>query len=163
MIQLEELEGRFAEFDEFVVQLTDKREEIYNAFETRKLSLIEARNKRAEALMRAADRILGGIKSRIDSLESVNDINAYFASDLMIEKIRDLVDQLRDLEDTVKVDDVQSRLKSIREDAVRQLKDRKELFVDGENVIKFGKHHFSVNVQALDCLLYTSPSPRDRG
>lgn len=150
MIQLEELEGRFAEFDEFVVQLTDKREEIYNAFETRKLSLIEARNKRAEALMRAADRILGGIKSRIDSLESVNDINAYFASDLMIEKIRDLVDQLRDLEDTVKVDDVQSRLKSIREDAVRQLKDRKELFVDGENVIKFGKHHFSVNVQALD-------------
>ena len=97
MIQLEELEGRFAEFDEFVVQLTDKREEVYNAFETRKVGLVEERNKRASALMNAADRILKGVKSRVDSLESVNEINAYFASDLMIEKIRDLVDQLKQL------------------------------------------------------------------
>ena len=150
MIQLEELEGQFSEFDEFVLQLTEKREEIYNAFETRKVSLIETRNKRANALFKAAERILKGVKARIDSLESVNEINAYFASDLMIEKIRDVVEQLKDLEDSVKVDDVQSQLKTIREDAVRQLKDRQELFVGGENVIKFGSHHFSVNVQALD-------------
>ena len=150
MIQLEGLEGRFAEFDEFVVQLTDKREEIYNAFETRKVGLIEERNRRASALMNAADRILKGVKSRVESLESVNEINAYFASDLMIDKIRDLVDQLKQLEDSVKVDDIQSRLKTVREDAVRQLKDRQELFVEGENVIKFGKHSFSVNIQALD-------------
>ena len=150
MIQLEELEGRFAEFDEFVVQLTDKREEIYNAFETRKLSLVEARNKRATALMNAAERILKGIQARVDSLETINDINGYFASDLMIDKVRDIVSQLAELEDTVKVDDIQSRLKTIREDSVRQLKDRQELFVEGENVIKLGNHHFSVNIQALD-------------
>ncbi len=150
MIQLEELEGRFAEFDEFVVQLTDKREEIYNAFETRKLALVEARNRRATALMNAAERILKGIKTRVDSLESINDINGYFASDLMIEKIRDIVGQLGELDDTVKVDDIQSRLKTIREDAVRQLKDRQDLFVSGENLIQLGKHRFSVNVQQLD-------------
>jgi uncharacterized coiled-coil DUF342 family protein len=51
-IQIEELEGRFAEFDEFVVQLAEKRDEVYNAFESRKLGLIEARNRRAAALMR---------------------------------------------------------------------------------------------------------------
>ncbi len=150
MIQIEELEGRFAEFDEFVLQLTEKREEIYNAFETRKLALIEARNKRANSLMAAAGRILKGIKTRVDNMESINDINGYFAADLMIEKLRDLTRQLTDLDDTVKVDDIQSRLKTIREDAVRQLKDRQELFVDGDNVIRFGKHLFSVNVQALD-------------
>jgi MoxR-like ATPase len=150
MIQLEELEGRFAEFDEFVLQLTEKREEVYNAFETRKLALIEARNKRANALMSAAERILKGIKSRVESFDSINDINGYFASDLMIEKVRDIVKQLGDLDDSVKVDDIQSRLKTIREDAVRQLKDRQELFVGGENVIRMGNHHFSVNVQALD-------------
>ncbi len=150
MIGIEELEGRFAEFDEFVVQLSEKRDEVYNAFETRKLQLVEARNKRATALMAAAERILGGIQSRIGTLESVNDINGYFASDLMIDKVRDIVDQLGELEDSVKVDDIQSRLKTIREDAVRQLKDRQDLFVDGENVIKMGNHHFSVNVQQLD-------------
>lgn len=150
MIQLEELEGRFAEFDEFIVQLTDKREEVYNAFENRKLALVEARNKRANSLMNAAERVLKGIQSRVQSFETVNDINGYFASDLMIEKVRDIVVRLKKLDDSVKVDDIQSRLKTIREDAVRQLKDRKELFVDGENTIRLGTHLFSVNTQALD-------------
>ncbi|MCH7987933.1 MAG: DNA repair ATPase [Planctomycetes bacterium] len=150
MIQIEELEGRFAEFDEFVLQLSEKREEIYNAFETRKLALVETRNKRAGALAAAADRILKGIKNRVEQFESINDINGYFAADLMIEKVRDICEKLTDLDDSVKVDDIQSRMKTVREDAVRQLKDRQELYVDGQNIIKLGRHNFSVNVQALD-------------
>lgn len=150
MIQLEELEGRFAEFDEFIEQLTEKREEVYNAFEGRKLQLVEARNKRANSLMNAAERVLKGIQARLKSFDTVNDINGYFASDLMIEKVRDIIEKLRELEDSVKVDDVQSRLKTIREDAIRQLKDRQELFVDGQNTIRLGVHQFSVNAQALD-------------
>jgi len=150
MIQLEELEGRFAEFDEFILQLTEKREEVYNAFESRKLALIESRNKRANSLMSAAERVLKGIQTRVASFKTINDINGYFASDLMIEKVRDIIEKLRELEDSVKVDDIQSRLKTIREDAVRQLKDRSELFVEGENTIRLGTHLFSVNVQALD-------------
>ncbi|MFT5091779.1 MAG: hypothetical protein ACI93T_000593 [Porticoccaceae bacterium] len=155
MIQLEELEGRFAEFDEFILQLTEKREEVYNAFESRKLALVESRNKRANSLMSAAERVLKGIQTRVASFETINNINGYFASDLMIEKVRDIVEQLRDLDDSVKVDDIQSRLKTIREDAVRQLKDRSELFVEGENTIRLGSHLFSVNVQALDLTTVT--------
>ena len=150
MIQLEELEGRFAEFDEFILQLTEKREEVYSAFESRKLALVESRNKRANSLMSAAERVLKGIQTRVASFKTINDINGYFVSDLMIEKVRDIIEQLRDLDDSVKVDDIQSRLKTIREDAVRQLKDRSELFVEGENTIRLGSHLFSVNVQALD-------------
>ncbi len=150
MVQLEELEGKFADFDEFIGQLAEKREEVYSAFEAKKLSLTEARNRRANALASAADRILKGIRSRVSGFETVNEINGYFASDLMIEKIRDIVQKLRDMDDSVKADEIQSRVKTVREDAVRQLKDRQEMFVEGENVIKFGKHHFSVNVQNLD-------------
>jgi hypothetical protein len=150
MVQVEELEGKFAEFDEFIIQLAEKREEIAGAFETRRMQLIERRNQRANALAQAADRILKGIKSRVDGFTAVNDIHGYFASDLMIEKVRDIVAQLGALGDSVKVDDIQSRLKTIREDAVRQLKDRQELYEDGENVIRFGKHRFSVNTQVLD-------------
>ena len=150
MVQVEELEGRFAEFDDFLLELSKKREEIYSAFDSQKVSLVEARNRRATTLLSAAERILKGIETRVRSLESVNDIHSYFAADLMVEKVRDVVAQLEELEDTVKVDDIQSRLKTIREDAVRQLKDRQELFVDGENIIQFGKHRFSVNVQTLD-------------
>ncbi|MEM9348446.1 MAG: DNA repair ATPase [Planctomycetota bacterium] len=149
MVQVEELEGRFAEFDEFVLQLTEKRDEVYNAFENRKVQLVEKRNKRANALAQAADRILGGIKSRVESMDEVEQINGYYAGDLMIDKLRDIVEELGELEDTVKVDDIQSRLKSIREDAVRQLKDRNEL-QEGGNVIRFGKHRFSINTQNID-------------
>ena len=68
----------------------------------------------------------------------------------MVDKVRDIVRQLEELEDSVKVDDIQSQLKTVREDAVRQLKDRQELYADGENVIRFGTHRFSVNSQLLD-------------
>ena len=155
MVQVEELEGRFAEFDEFVLQLTEKREEVYHAFEQRKLTLVEARNKRATALATAADRILKGISTRVNGMESVEEIHGYFAADLMIEKVRDIVEQLRELEDSVKVDDIQSRLKTVREDAVRQLKDRQELFVDGQQIIQLGERKFSVNVQTLDLTTVT--------
>ena len=90
MVQVEELEGKFAEFDEFIIQLAEKREEIYAAFDTKKLQLVESRNKRATALMQAADRIINGIKSRVSNFESVDEINSYFASDLMIDKVRDI-------------------------------------------------------------------------
>lgn len=150
MVQVEELEGRFAEFDEFVVQLVEKRDEIYTAFDSRKLQIVEGRNRRANSLATAADRILKGIATRIANLESIDEINSYFASDLMIEKVRDIVSQLEELEESVKVDDIQSRLKTTREDAVRQLKDKNELFVDGQNLIKLGRHQFTVNVQPLD-------------
>lgn len=149
MVQVEELEGRFAEFDEFVLQLAEKRDEVYNAFENRKLQLIEKRNKRANALAQAADRILGGVQSRVEQMADINDIHGYFAADLMIDKVRDIVDELAELDDTVRVDDIQSRMKTIREDAVRQLKDRQEL-QEGGNVIRFGRHKFSINTQDID-------------
>ena len=150
MVQVEELEGKFSEFDEFVGQLSEKREEVYNAFETRRVQLLEKRQQRAITLMNSAERILKGIQNRAGKFEEVNEINGYFAADLMVNKVRDIVEELNTLGDPVKAGDLQSRLKTLREEAIRQLKDRSELFVGGDNVIKFGRHHFSVNQQDLD-------------
>ncbi len=150
MVQLEELEGRFAEFDEFVGQLAERREEVYAAFESRKVQLIEKRNRRAESLASAADRILKGIQSRAGAMKSPEEIASYFAGDLMVDKVRDIVVQLEELDDSVRAEDLQGRLKTIREDSVRQLKDRLDLFEGGGDLIRFGKHKFAVNTQPLD-------------
>jgi hypothetical protein len=153
MVQIEELEGRFAEFDEFALQLSEKRQEVYNAFENRKLQLIERRNKRVQALATAADRILAGVKTRVEAMTQTTAINAYFAADLMIDKVRDIVAELGELGDSVKVDDIQGRLKTIRETAIRQLQDRQDLYENGGaggSVIRFGRHRFSVNTQVVD-------------
>ena len=150
MVQLETLESRFADFDEFIGRLTEKREELYNAFESRKVQLVEARNRRAMALYAAAERVLKGANNRVRGFTTINDINGYFASDLMVERIRENIEQLRDLGDSVKADDLASQLKSIQQDAVRQLKDKQALYEEGDDVIRLGTHRFSVNHQPLE-------------
>ena len=149
-IQLEELEGKFADFEEFISLILEKREEVYNAFESRKNSLIEKRNKKAIAFQNSAERILKGIRKKAESFKEISEINAYFASDILVNKARDIAKQLQEMDDSGKAEEIQSLLKSAREDSLRKLKDKKELYEDGENVIKLGKHKFGVNNQELD-------------
>ncbi|MTI21640.1 AAA family ATPase [Fulvivirga sp. RKSG066] len=150
MVQLEELEGKFSEFDDFVEKISEKREEIYNAFEARKVALVEAKNKRANNLMQSATRILGAAQSRTQRMTTIGEINGYFSSDLMMEKLRNIVAELKEIGDSVKADDIQSRMKSLKEDAIRQLRDKTDLFESGEDIIKFGKYKFTVNTQSLE-------------
>ena len=150
MLQLEELEGRFSEFDEFLGQLATKREEVYEAFNSKKQMLLDQRQRRAQNLMGAAQRILTGVARKAATLEEPRDLNAYFAADAMVHKVRDISEKLRALGDSVKADEVESQLKSSREDALRGLRDRQEIFEEGGAVIALGKHRFSVNTQPLD-------------
>lgn len=150
IVQLEELEGKFSEFDDYLLQIEEKREEIYNAFESKKIALVEASNKKAQSLMSSAERILNGIQNRANSFTTTVDINGYFASDLMVDKVRDIIKHLLELNDSNKADDLQSKLKTVKEDAIRQLNDKNELYVDGGSTIKFGNHQFLVNTQKLD-------------
>lgn len=149
-VQLEELEGKFADFDEYITQIIEKREEVYNAFEIRKNALVEAKNKKAIALLKASDRILNSIQKKAATFDSPEEINGYFASDLMVNKLLGIINQLQELEDIGKAESLASRLKTAKEEVLRKLKDKKELYEDGENVIKLGKHKFGVNKQPLD-------------
>ncbi|MBK7998189.1 MAG: DNA repair ATPase [Verrucomicrobia bacterium] len=149
-VQLEELEGAFADFEEYTVELAEKRTSLYEAFEQRKVALVEQRNRKSSAQLSAAERILKVIQNRLAGFKSVEDINTYMASDLMIAKVREIIGQLLALGDSVKADDLQGRLKSVQQEAVRQLKDRNELFAGGSTVIQLGKHRFNINTQPLD-------------
>jgi chromosome segregation ATPase len=57
MVQIEELEARFSDFDEFVIALSEKRSAVAGAFEARKIELNETRNRKAQALFTASERI----------------------------------------------------------------------------------------------------------
>lgn len=150
MVQLEELEGRFGALDEFLADLATKREEIYDAFNGKKQQLLDDRQRRASNLATAAGRILEGMKRRTSNFSTEDELNAYFASDPMLVKARQLVEQLRELGDPVKADDVDAQIKSARQEALRNLKDKTELFEGGGDLIKLGKHRFSVNTQPFE-------------
>jgi len=158
-VQLEELEGRFSELDEFAAELAKKRDELFEAFEARKQTLVDERQRRAQNLFAAADRILQGVARRAKTFKTDDELNSYFAADPMVQKLGDLSRQLLELKDSVKADELDSRLKTARQDAIRSLRDKKDLYEDGANVIKLGAHRFNVNVQPLELTVL----PKDGG
>ncbi|CAA0107501.1 Uncharacterised protein [BD1-7 clade bacterium] len=160
LVQLEELESQFSDHDDFLADIMDKREEIYEALEGHKQQLLDERQRKAQHVADAAKRILASIEKRSQSFSEADALNTYFASDSLVQKARAMSDQLRALDASVKADDLDSRYAAIREQALRSLRDKSDIFEDGGSVIKLGpRHKFSVNTQELDLTII----PRDGG
>lgn len=154
LIQLEELESQFGEHEEFLADILSKREELVETFEVRKQSLTDERQRKAQSVFDAANRILEGLSRRTERLQTIDELNAFFAGDALILKLRELSERLRALKDSVKADDIEARIKAARDQAIRALRDQTELFEDSGNIIKLGpRHRFSVNTQPLDLTL----------
>ncbi len=154
LVQLEELESKFSEFDEFALKIADKRDEIIKAFNTRREQIVEQINKRTSSLEQIGLRVLKNIENKSKTFNSREDILSFYASDLMVDKIRQLIADLRNLEDVSKTENLENLLKKSQEDALRILRDKTELYVDGQNIIALGKHKFAVNNQSLSLTLF---------
>ncbi|MDK1288422.1 DNA repair ATPase [Pseudoalteromonas umbrosa] len=157
LIQLEELESQFSEYDEYLAEIMAKRDDVYESFEAHKQQLIDERQRRALNLANAAERILQGVTRRSQNFTDIDEINSYFASDPMISKLRSLTQELKELGDEIKADDIQAKLKAAKDQGIRSLRDKQDIYSDGGNSVKIGKHHFGVNKQQLDLTLL----PRD--
>lgn len=151
--RLEDLDGRFAEFDDFLAELADRRTEIYEAFAARKQSLADARARRAEQLALSAGRMLETVGRRAATLADTDAVTTYFASDPLVAKVRRTADELRALGDSVRAEELDGRLKSARQEASRALRDRTDLYADDGRTLRLGGHRFAVNTQPLDLTL----------
>jgi len=158
LVQLEELESQFSDYDQFLADIMEKREEVYGSFEAHKQQLLEQQQRKAQNISDAAERMLGSIEKRSLKFTEADDLNAYFASDALVLKVADLVSQLREIDALVKADDLESRFKMIKDQAVRSLRDKSDIYTDGGQVIKLGpRHKFSVNNEELGLTII----PRD--
>jgi hypothetical protein len=158
LVQLEELESQFSDYEEFLSDIMAKRDEVYQSFESHKQQLLDERLRKAQSVSDAAARIIDSIERRSLKFTDAEQLNTYFASDSLVLKVRDMVERLRELDSNVKADDVESRFKAVKEQAQRSLRDKTEIYEDGGNVIKLGpRHKFSVNTQDLDLTIV----PRD--
>ncbi|HEY0454062.1 DNA repair ATPase [Actinophytocola sp.] len=159
LLALENLESRFGEFDDFLAELSDKRTDVYEAFSSRKQALVDEQARRADRLVDSAERILTSINRRVATLASLDEINTYFASDPMVAKVRSVADELRALDDSVRAEELAGRIKAARQEAGRSLRDRADLYGDGGETVRLGRHRFAVNTQAIDLTLV----PKDGG
>src|SRR5690606_35097709 len=117
--------------DELTAELAAKREEVNDAISAKRQQLLDERHRRAQNLMTAAERILSGVARRAATFKTPDELNAYFASDAMVLKLADVQEQLQALGDGVRADEVASRLKAARQDALRAMRDKAELFEGG--------------------------------
>ncbi|MBU2710557.1 DNA repair ATPase [Zooshikella harenae] len=152
-VQLEEIESQFADNEQYLGEILNKREELYDTFQNLKQTLLDERQRRAQHLYESAIRVLKSIERRSQSFSSVDDLNTYFASDAMVLKIQSFSDQLITLSESVKADDIQSHLKGIKDQAIKSLRDKSEIYSDQGKTLKLGKHLFNVNTQQLDTSL----------
>jgi MoxR-like ATPase len=149
-VQVEELESKFADFDEFVLKIADKRDEVIKAFNSKKEMLVAQLNKRTTALEQIGLRVLKNIENKAQSFNDKESIYLFFSTDLMVEKVRNLVEELKELGDVAKAENLENVVKVSQETALRNLKDKTDLFVDGQNIIALGSYKFVVNKQVLD-------------
>ncbi|MCX4862244.1 DNA repair ATPase [Streptomyces canus] len=159
LVQVENLESRFAEFDDFLGDLADKRDEVHETFSARKQTLADARARRAERLADSAARVLRTVARRGATLSDTDAVSTYFTTDPMVAKVRRITDELRELGDQVKAEELDGRLKTARQDALRSLRDRTDLYRDDGRTLRLGTHRFAVNAQPLDLTLV----PHDDG
>lgn len=154
LVQLEELESQFSEHEGFLADIMDKREQIYESFESHKQQLLDQRQRRAQGVIDAANRMLSSIEKRSLKFTEPDQLNTYFASDTLVLKVLEQVELLRELDNSVQADDIDARFKALKEQALRALRDKTDIYEEGGNVIKLGpKHKFSVNTQELDLTL----------
>lgn len=153
LLQVENLESRFGEFDDFLAELATRRTDIYEAFTSRKQALLDERARRADRLVASAERILASVRRRLATLASLDEVNTYFAADPMVAKLRAVADELRALGDQVRAEELDGRIKAARQEAGRSLRDRIDLYADGGETVRLGRHRFAVNTQSIDVTL----------
>jgi hypothetical protein len=144
-IQLEELGTRFADFSDYLEELDRKREEVNAVFQSKRSAIAALQSKRSLQQFSSGQRILNSIRSKAMQIESDVEMNGFFAADLMVSKVRDIILALKDSGDTAKSEELSTLLKTTQQDCLRQLKDKKELYSDDGQSIAFGAYHFAVN------------------
>src|SRR5690606_10095997 len=127
LVQREERESRFGEHEQLLGDILDKRQELMEAFDSHKQSLLEQRPRKARSVLEAANRLLEGLGRRAERFDRAEELHAFFAGDPLVVKLRELSARLREHHDNVKADDVDARLKGIADQAVRALRDRSDL------------------------------------
>ncbi|MFG3259969.1 DNA repair ATPase [Streptomyces sp. NPDC048172] len=153
LVRVENLESRFAEDETCLSELDAKRAEIHELLSARKQSLADARARRAEQRATAAGRVLRTLARRARELPDGDAVSAFFASDPMVAKVRRTAEELRELDEPGRAQELDDRLAALRQEAARALRDRDDLYSDGGRTVRLGRHRFAVNTQPLDLTL----------
>lgn len=154
--QIEALETRFGDQPRFAGELVSRREAALEAFAGRREQLQVERDQRAQGLREAIQRVLDGIPRRLRKLENTEELHAFFAGDGLVERARTQLQQLRAMGQVVLADELDGKLRALKESGLRDARDRAELGAAGDAIALGGKR-FTVERRTLDLALLNTP------
>ncbi len=71
----------------------------------------------------------------------------------MVARLRSIAEELRGLDDGVRAEELEGRVKAARQEAGRALRDRLDLYGDDGGTIRLGRHRFAVNTRPIELTL----------
>ncbi len=148
--QVEKLESKFSDFDEYLEEIYAKRDDINNTFESHKQQLVNNLQKRIGNIAKAARINLKSISKKVEGFDDIDELNTYFSSDAMVLKVNLLIENIKDIGGDVQSEELESELIKIKDMSMRSLRDNKDIFKNGGKIMVMGKHEFAVNHSPLD-------------
>ena len=158
--ECETLDARFGDVAEFSAAVADKRDEIYAALTTRREVLASERAARVDRLVRAAQRALAAVADRASHSADLDAFETFFATDSLVAKVARTADELRELGEAGRADELAVALADTRATARRVVVDHAALF-DADGNVRIGPHRFGVNTTPFD--LHLTPNAAEDG
>jgi ATPase involved in DNA repair/ATPase family associated with various cellular activities (AAA) len=151
--ELENIELAYGDIDGFADAIETRRNELHGAFTQRRDALAADRTRRIDRLVGSAERVLATVTARASTLPGRAEIDAFFATDSLVTKVRSTTAELRQMGEAGRSSELEVALATARDQARRTAADRSELFEAG--TVKIGRWKFGVNTEPFELRLDT--------
>jgi ATPase involved in DNA repair/ATPase family associated with various cellular activities (AAA) len=152
LVSIERIDSRYGDDPERSARLEELRVTAHEAINTRRNALVDEQNRRAGRITEAGERLCATIVKRAAAHTTDAEIEAFFASDQMCGRVRELADELDRLGDRGRAAELRSTLVVAAEQARRSLRDNLALGGD-EHVVTLGGHQLARNLQPFEVVL----------
>ena len=160
LVTIERLESRYGDDPEHSASIAEVRATAHEVVGERRTSLLDERNRRALRIVDAAERLLATVTRRASEFADDAAVAAFFATDQLTSRVRELADELESLDDIGRATEVRTGLRDAMEEARRRIRDRAALVSD-DGAVVLGGVRLAPNTQPFEMVL--SARTDDRG
>lgn len=156
LVTIERLESRYGDDPERRASIAELRANAHEVVGERRTALLDERNRRATRIVDAARRLLATVTRRAGEFDDDKDVAAFFATDQLTSRVRELADELDSLDDAGRAAEVRTGLRDAMEEARRRIRDKAALVAD-DGAVVLGGVRLAQNTQPFEMVLSSRP------
>ncbi|MFK8024251.1 MAG: AAA family ATPase, partial [Ilumatobacter sp.] len=159
LVTIERLESRYGDDPDHSASIAEVRSNAHEVVGERRTALLDERNRRATRIVDAATRLLDTVTRRASEFTDDKEIASFFATDQLTSRVRELADELGELDDAGRAAEVRGGLRDAMEEARRRIRDKAALVSD-DGAVVLGGVRLAPNGQPFEMVLSSRTSDR---